>query len=52
VIVTGHAGNLKTGLHTRTTGTLGHLYVTLTDEAVGARLGSFPTFERKLAGVV
>jgi hypothetical protein len=52
VIVAGHAGNLKTGLHTRTTGTLGDLYVTLADEAVGARLGAFPTFERKLTGVV
>jgi hypothetical protein len=52
VIVAGHAGNLKTGLHTRTTGTLGDLYVTLGDEAVGARLGAFPTFERKLTAVV
>jgi len=52
VIVAGHAGNLKTGLHTRTTGTLGDLYVTLADEAVGARLGAFPTFEKKLSGVV
>jgi hypothetical protein len=52
VIVAGHAGNLKTGLHTRTTGTLGDLYVTLADEAVSARIGAFPTFEKKLAGVV
>jgi len=52
LIVAGHAGNLKTGLHTRMTGTLGDLYMTLADEAVGARLGSFPTFEKKLTGVV
>jgi len=52
VIVAGHTGKLKTGLHTRMTGTLGNLYVTLADEAVGAQLGSFPTFEKKLAGVV
>jgi hypothetical protein len=51
-IAAGHAGNLKTGLHTRMTGTLGDLYVTLADEAVGAQLGAFPTFERKLTGVV
>jgi len=52
VIVAGHAGSLKTGLHTRMTGTLGDLYVTLADEAVDARLGAFPTFEKKLTGVV
>jgi len=34
------------------TGTLGDLYVTLADEAVGARLGRFPTFEKRLTGVV
>jgi hypothetical protein len=52
LILAGHAGNLKTGMHTRLTGTLGDLYVTLADEAVGARLGTFPTFEKKLTGVV
>jgi hypothetical protein len=52
VIVAGHAGGLKTGLHTRTTGTLGDLYVTLAEESVGARLGSFPTFDRKMTGVI
>jgi hypothetical protein len=52
VIVAGHAGRLKTGLHTRTTGTLGDLYVTIGDEALKADLGKFPTFERKLSGIV
>ena len=52
LILAGHAGNLKTGMHTRLTGTLGDLYVTLADETVGARLGTFPTFEKKLTGVV
>jgi hypothetical protein len=52
VILAGHAGNLQTGMHTRMTGTLGDLYVTLADESVGARLGNFPTFEKKLTGVV
>jgi hypothetical protein len=51
-IVAGHTGNLQTGLHTRMTGTLGDLYLTLADEALGAQLGSFPTFEKKLTGVV
>ncbi|MCI0625824.1 MAG: DUF1552 domain-containing protein [Acidobacteria bacterium] len=52
VIVAGHASSLKTGLHTRTTGTLGDLYLTLAEEVVGARVGSFPTAGRKLAEVV
>jgi hypothetical protein len=52
VIVAGHAGKMKTGLHTRITGSLGDLYVTLADEIVQARLGSFPTFEKKLNDVV
>jgi hypothetical protein len=52
VIVAGHSGKMKTGLHTRITGSLGDLYVTLADEVVQARLGSFPTFEKKLSDVV
>jgi hypothetical protein len=52
VIVAGHAGKMKTGLHTRITGSLGDLYVTLADEVVQARLGSFPTFEKKLSDAV
>ncbi len=52
VIAAGHAGGLQTGRHTWTTGTLGDLYVTLAEEALGARVGSFPTFQRKLTGIV
>ena len=51
-IVAGHAGKLKTGLHTRTTGTLGDLYLTVAEEALGARIGAFPTAERKLTEIV
>src|SRR5262249_2248446 len=43
MITAGHAGNMKTGLHTRVTGTVGDLYLTLAEEAVGARIGRFPT---------
>ena len=43
---------MKTGLHTRTTGTVGDLYVTLADETLQANVGKFPTFERKLAEIV
>ncbi len=52
LIVAGHAGGMKTGLHTRTTGTVADLYVTLTDEALKTDIGKFPTFERKLTGIV
>jgi hypothetical protein len=52
VIVAGRAGGLQTGMHTWTTGTLGDLYVTLAQEALGAQIDGFPTFERKLTGIV
>ncbi|MBM3754938.1 MAG: DUF1552 domain-containing protein [Acidobacteria bacterium] len=52
VLLAGHAGGLKTGLHTRTTGTLGDLYLTLSDEVLKAGLGSFPTADTKLTGIV
>jgi hypothetical protein len=52
VILAGHAGGMKTGMHTRVTGTLGDLYVTLADEVIGAGIQAFPTFERKLTDVV
>ncbi len=34
---------MKTGLHTRLTGTVGDLYLTLAEEVVGAPIGGFPT---------
>jgi len=52
LIVAGHAGGLKTGMHTRTTGTLGDLYVTVGDEVMTAGLGQFPTAEKKLTELV
>jgi hypothetical protein len=51
LLLAGGGGKMKTGMHTRTTGTLGDLYVTLADEVLGARIGKFPTFERKLTEV-
>ena len=48
VVIAGHAGGLKTGLHTRTTGTFGDLYLTLANDVMGAGLESFPTAERRL----
>jgi len=52
VIIAGGVRGLKTGLHTRTTGTLGDLYVTLADEVLDAGIGTFPTFQRKLTEIV
>lgn len=52
LILAGHAGGLKTGLHTRTTGTLGDLYLTLSDEVLGAQIKAFPTAQRKLNEIV
>ena len=42
VILAGHAGSLKTGHHTRVTGTFGDLYRTVARE-VGAPTDHFPT---------
>ena len=46
VIVAGHAGRLKTGSHTRTTGTVADLYLTLANDVMGAGLAGFPTADR------
>src|SRR3954452_6512190 len=42
VIVAGHAGNLLTGRHTRTTGTISDLYLAVANKSMGAGLNSFP----------
>jgi hypothetical protein len=52
VLLAGHAGRMKTGLHTRTTGTLGDLYQTLADEVLATRIDAFPTAEKKLSEIV
>ena len=52
VIAAGHPGRLKTGMHTKMTGTIGDLYWTIADEIFQARLNGFPTADRKLSGVV
>jgi hypothetical protein len=52
MIVAGHAGGMKTGRHTRVTGTVGDLYLTLAEEVVGAPIGSFPTADKKLTDIV
>lgn len=52
MIAAGHAGNMKTGCHTRVTGTAGDLYLTLAEEVVGAQIGKFPTADKKLNEIV
>lgn len=52
MIAAGHAGGMKTGQHTRVTGTIGDLYLTLAEEAVGANIGKFPTSEKKLTEII
>jgi len=52
MILAGHAGGLKGGLHSEMTGSVADLYLTLADEVFQARLGSFPTADRKLTGIV
>ena len=52
-LVAGHAGGLKTGMHTKMRGTLGDLYLTLADEVFRAPLEKgFPTGDRKLSDLV
>lgn len=51
-IVAGHAGRLATGMHTRATGTVADLYLTVANDVVGAGLEKFPTADRKFHEIV
>jgi hypothetical protein len=51
-ILAGHAGGVKTGMHSMMTGTVGDLYLTLAEEVMGAQIGKFPSATRKLSDVV
>jgi hypothetical protein len=48
LIVAGHAGNLAMGMHTKSTGTVGDLYLTVADDVMQAGLEKFPTATKKL----
>lgn len=52
MIVAGHAGGVKTGLHTRTTWTNGDLYLTIAREALRTPVKEFPTASQKLSWLV
>ena len=51
LIVAGHAGGLKTGMHTRSTGTVGDMYLAVANKAMGAGLKEFPTASKELPGL-
>jgi hypothetical protein len=51
IIVGGHSNKLKTGLHSKMNGTVGELYLALTEDVLGANLGTFAGVNRKLSGV-
>jgi hypothetical protein len=52
MIVAGGIGRLAKGSHTRITGTVGDVYLTLADEILQAGLGKFPTATRKVGALL
>ena len=52
MIVAGGSSKLAKGAHTRVTGTVGDVYVTVADEVVGAGIGKFPTASRKMGALL
>src|SRR5438874_6143909 len=53
VIIAGHAGKIVTGAHTKVTGTMGDLFLTLANGPLKAALEKgFPTAEKKISGIV
>jgi Protein of unknown function (DUF1552) len=52
MVITGGSPKLARGKHTRITGTVGDIYLTLADEVVGAGLGKFPTATKKLGALL
>src|SRR5450432_776146 len=52
MIVAGGSKKLAKGAHTRVTGTVGDVYVTVADEVVGAGIGKFPTATKRLGSLL
>jgi hypothetical protein len=52
MIIAGGMSKLAKGAHTRVTGTVGDVYLTLADEVMGAGLGKFPTATRKVGALL
>lgn len=53
MIVAGHASKkIAMGRHTKVTGTVGDLYLTISEEVMKADLGKFPTATRRMTEVL
>src|SRR5436190_3027526 len=52
MIVAGGSRKLANGAHTRITGTVGDVYLTIADEVLGAGISKFPTASRKISSLL
>ena len=53
LILAGHAGGMKTGMHSKMRHTIGDLYLTVAEEVFKQPLEKgFPTGEKKISGIV
>jgi hypothetical protein len=52
MLVAGGSPRLAKGAHTRITGTVADVYVTVADEVLGAGIGKFPTATKKIGAVL
>jgi hypothetical protein len=52
MLVAGGVGKIAKGKHTRVTGTVGDVYLTVADEIVGAGIGKFPTASRRVGDIL
>jgi len=52
MIVAGGMSRLAKGSHTRITGTVGDVYLTLADQIMGAGIGKFPTATKSLSSLL
>ncbi len=52
MIVAGGSSRLAHGAHTRITGTVGDVYLTIADEVLGAGIGKFPTASKKISALL
>jgi len=52
MIVAGHTGKLATGMHSKVTGTVGDLHLTLADDILNAGVGKYPTATRKMTQIL
>jgi hypothetical protein len=51
LILAGHVGGLQTGVHSRMTGTIAELYLTIADELLELNWGSYTGVTKRLSGI-